>query len=80
MCSSFRLFGAGTRNIFSMFITNWDMIIQQGLMALAKGSLRQLLELLGTFCLAVFFYMIFKACEHQLVHHLIRSTEDNKHP
>ncbi|MCY7307515.1 MAG: hypothetical protein LH632_15495 [Rhodoferax sp.] len=64
MCSSFRLFGAGTRNIFSMFSTNWDMITQQGLMALAKGSLRQLLELLGTFCLAMFFYMIFKACEH----------------
>ncbi len=50
------------------------MITQLGLMALAAGSLRQLMELLGTLFLSMFFYVIFKACEHQLVHHITHAT------
>ena len=80
MCSSFGLFGAGTLNIFSMFSTNWDMITQQGLMALATGTLSQLLELLGTLALAMFFYTIFKACEHSLVHRLTHRPDKENHP
>lgn len=68
MCSCFGLFGAGTLNIFSMFSANWDMITQQGLMAMATGSLRQLFEPLGNLVLSMAFYVVFKACEHQLVH------------
>jgi len=74
MCSSFGLFGAGTLNIFNMFSTNWDMITQSGLMALATGSLSQLMELLGTLFLSMFFYVIFKACEHQLIHHITQGV------
>ncbi len=80
MCSSFGLFGAGTLNIFSMFSTNWDMITQQGLMALATGSVRQLIELLGTLVLAMFFYTIFKACEHSLVHRILHPSDKEPHP
>jgi hypothetical protein len=79
MCTCFGLFGAGTLNIFSMFSSNWDLITKQGLMALATGSLRQLLELLGTLVLAMVFYTVFKACEHALVHHILHPT-DQEHP
>lgn len=81
MCTCFGLFGAGTLNIFSMFATNWDMITAQGIMALRHGTLWQLLELLGTLTLAMFFYAIFKACEHSLVHRLLHPEETPKdHP
>jgi hypothetical protein len=76
MCSSFGLFGAGTLNIFNMFSSNWDMLTQQGLMALATGSLRQLLELLGTLFLAMAFYTVFKVCEHALVNHILHPSEE----
>ena len=76
MASSFGLFGAGTLNIFSMFSSNWDMLTREGLMALASGSLSQLLELLGTLFLAMFFYMVFKACEHALVHRILHPSDD----
>ena len=76
MCGSFGLFGAGTLNLFNMFSTNWDVITQQGLMALATGSLRQLTELLGTLSLSMFFYTIFKVCEHQLVHYFTHAEDD----
>jgi uncharacterized membrane protein YqhA len=79
MCSAFGLFGAGTLNIFSMFSTNWDMITQLGLMALASGSLLQLLELLGTLTLAMFFYTIFKACEHSLVQRITHPHDKAAH-
>ncbi len=71
MCSSFGLFGAGTLNIFHMFSDNWDLITKEGLMALASGTLRQLFELLLTLFLAMFFYLVFKACEHRLVYVLL---------
>lgn len=79
MCSSFGLFGAGTLNIFSMFSNNWDMITQQGLMALATGSLRQLFELLGTLFLAMTFYTLFKTCEHALVHRILHPQDKEPH-
>ena len=79
MCSSFGLFGAGTLNIFSMFSSNWDMITQQGLMALATGSLSQLVELLGTLVLAMFFYTIFKSCELALVHRILHPSDRDSH-
>ena len=78
MCGCFGLFGAGTLNIFSMFSSNWDMITQQGLMAAAFGSLRQLLELLGTLVLAMAFYAVFKACEHSLVHHILHPKDTER--
>jgi hypothetical protein len=80
MCSSFGLFGAGTLNIFNMFSSNWDMITRKGIMALGDGSLRQLLELLGTLFLAMSFYTIFKVCEYTLVHRLIHPPHDDEHP
>jgi hypothetical protein len=79
MFASFGLFGAGTLNIFVMFSNNWDMITRQGLMALDNGSLWQLFELLGTLALAMFFYTVYKACEHQIVHRILH-PEENHNP
>lgn len=76
MGGSFGLFGAGTLNIFSMFSSNWDMLTQHGLMALASGSVWQLVELLGTLFLSMFFYTVFKTCEHALVEHLAHAADD----
>ncbi len=79
LCACFGLFGAGTLNLFSMFSSNWDMITAQGLMALASGSLWQLFELLATLVLSMFFYVVFKVCEHHLVAHIHHSTGKNSH-
>jgi hypothetical protein len=85
MCTSFGLFGAGTLNIFSMFSNNWDMITEQGVMALATGSIGHLLELIGWLLLSMVFYTLFKVCEHSLVHEILHPSDDtanheDRHP
>jgi len=79
MGGSFGLFGAGTLNIFSMFSSNWDMLTQHGALAMATASLWQLIELLATLFLSMFFYTIFKTCEHALVGYFtdIRHTDNH---
>jgi predicted PurR-regulated permease PerM len=79
LCTCFGLFGAGTLNLFNMFSTNWDMITAQGLMALASGSLWQLFELLATLVLSMFFYVIFKICEHSLVNRMLHPSDKETH-
>jgi hypothetical protein len=76
--SSFGLFGAGTLNLFHMFSDNWDTIIKQGLMAFVSSPALQLLDLLFTLILSMFFYVIFKICEHSLVNRFLHPTD--KHP
>ncbi len=85
MGASFGLFGAGTFNLFNMFSSNWDMITQQGLMALATGSFLQLAELIGWLFLSMVFYTLFKACENSLVHDILHPSEsvknhEDRHP
>jgi high-affinity Fe2+/Pb2+ permease len=71
--ASFGLFGAGTFNLFNMFSSNWDMITKQGLMAFVSSPALQLLDLLLTLMISMFFYVIFKICEHSLVNRFIQS-------
>jgi hypothetical protein len=78
LCTCFGLFGAGTLNLFSMFSSNWDMITAQGLMALASGTLWQLFELLATLVLSLFFYVVFKVCEHSLVDRILHSSSKDR--
>jgi peptidoglycan/LPS O-acetylase OafA/YrhL len=80
LCSSFGLFGAGTLNLFNMFSSNWDMFVTQGLMAVVGGPVRQLFELLWTLALSMFFYVIFKVCEHSLVNRILHSDAKEHHP
>ena len=84
LCASFGLFGAGTLNLFNMFSANWDLITSHGTMALLDGAAQQLFELLLTLFISMLNYVIFKACEHSLVHVLTHpknaSPDKDTHP
>ena len=77
LCASFGLFGAGTLNLFKMFSDNWDFITANGWMALTDGAALQLLELLMYLFISMLNYVVFKACEHSLVHKILHP---NEHP
>ena len=77
LCASFGLFGAGTLNLFKMFSDNWDFISANGWMALTEGAAQQLLELLFYLFISMLNYVVFKACEHSLVHKIVYPK---KHP
>jgi hypothetical protein len=63
-------FGAGTFNLFILLKANTDLVFEHGWMALGDGAAQQLLELLITAYLSMAAYVLFKACEHRLVHWL----------
>ena len=67
---AFVLFGCGTVNLFRLLKANLDLISQYGWQAMRDGGARQLVELLVTGYASLAAYVIFKACEHALVHHL----------
>jgi len=71
---AFLVFGAGTVNLFMLLKRNFDLITDYGLQALADGGLLQLVELVVIGYLSLIAYVVFKACEHALVHHL---TDDD---
>ena len=70
LCLSFAAFGAGTVNLFNMFGANLSLIADNGVMALADGAAQQFVELLLTLLFSMLAYVVFKACEYQLVHGL----------
>ena len=80
LCASFGLFGAGTLNLFNMFSANWDLITQHGTMALADGAAQQLFELLLTLFFGMLNYVVFKTCEHSLVHRLTDCPDKENQP
>jgi hypothetical protein len=67
---SFLGFGIGTVNLASLLKANLDLVLNYGSPALKDGAALQLLELLSNAYLAMAFYVVFKACEHRLVHGL----------
>ncbi len=67
---SFLLFGCGTLNLIHLLQANLELVSAYGWMALADGALRQLLELVFSGYAALLAYIVFKACEHRLVHWL----------
>ena len=71
LCASFGLFGAGTLKLFKMFSANWDFITANGWMALTEGAAQQLIELLMVLLVSMLNYVVFKACEHSLVHKIL---------
>ncbi len=80
LCLSFLLFGAGTLNLIGMFRLNINLIAENGSMALADGAAQQLAELLLTLALSMAAYVVFKACEHALVHGLTHPEEPEETP
>jgi hypothetical protein len=67
---SFATFGAGSLNLFFLLRANLGLIAEHGWQALADGGAQQLVELLLTGYLSMAAYLVFKACEHRLVHDL----------
>lgn len=67
---AFVLFGVGTLNLFMLLKSNFDLLTDYGWQALMDGGLAQLAELVVTGYLSLAAYVVFKACEHALVHHL----------
>jgi hypothetical protein len=67
---AFFAFGAGTYNIVMLFNANVDFISRYGWQALMDGAARQFIELVVTGYLSMAAYIVFKACEHRLVHQL----------
>ena len=78
LCLCFALFGAGTLNLFNMFRLNIGLIAEHGLMAVADGAGSQLFELIASLLLSMLAYVVFKACEHSLVHHILHPGESHQ--
>ncbi len=76
LCLGFATFGVGTYNLFNLLKLNLELIAQHGVMALMDGALQQLAELVGTLIVSMAAYLVFKACEHSLVHGLTDSDKD----
>ena len=72
---AFLVFGAGTYNLFLVLKANLDLIAEHGWQALADGAAQQFIELLFTAATSMAAYVLFKACEHRLVHRLCDPTK-----
>jgi uncharacterized membrane protein YcjF (UPF0283 family) len=72
---SFLVFGAGTYNLLLLLRANLALIAEHGAQALADGAAQQFFELMFTAALSMAAYVLFKACEHRLVHRLCDPTK-----
>ena len=77
---SFLAFGAGSLNLFFVFKANINLLLEHGWMALADGGFQQLIELLVTGYASIAAYVLFKACEHRLVHWLVEVPKTASKP
>ncbi|MDB5814815.1 MAG: hypothetical protein JWM03_1044 [Rhodocyclales bacterium] len=72
---SFVLFGLTSLNLIYLFKANINLFLDYGWMVVRDGALRQLFELLAYGYLSLVFYVVFKCCEHQLVHYFTHPEE-----
>jgi hypothetical protein len=70
LVAAFLVFGAGTFNLFLVLRANVELIGEHGTQALADGAAQQFVELMVTAVVSMAAYVLFKACEHKLVHRL----------
>jgi hypothetical protein len=63
-------FGINALNIATLLKANLDLVLGYGWQALEDGAAMQLFELLTSAYLSMACYVVFKACEHRLVHGL----------
>ena len=71
-------FGAGTFNLFFVLKANAELVLEHGWVALGDGAAQQMVELLVTAYLSMAAYILFKACEHRLVHWLAQPKDDTE--
>src|ERR1700748_1780147 len=67
---AFSCFGMVTLNLLHLLRANAELIIDNGVMALADGGALQLVELVANGYLAMLAYVVMKTCEHALSHWL----------
>ena len=67
---AFFCFGMITLNLLHLLRANADLILDNGVMALADGGALQLLQLVADGYLAMLAYVVLKTCEHSLSHWL----------
>ena len=67
---AFSCFGMVTLNLLHLLRANAALIIDNGVMALADGGARQLVELVANGYVAMLAYVVMKTCEHALSHWL----------
>ena len=67
---AFFVFGSGSLNLFFLLKANADLLTMHGWQAVMDGALQQTLELLVSGYVSIAAYVVFKACEHALVHGL----------
>jgi hypothetical protein len=67
---AFFVFGSGSLNLFFLLKANAQLLAEHGVMAALDGGLQQLVELIITGYVSMAAYIVFKACEHALVHRL----------
>ena len=70
MTLAFLLFGVLSLDLVKVVSANAGFLWANGWMGLMDGGFQQLLELLVTALLAIAAYLLFKLCEHALVHRL----------
>ena len=74
---AFFVFGSGSLNLFFLFKANGQLLAEHSWQAVMDGALQQLLELLITGYISMAAYVVFKACEHALVHGLVEPPEQS---
>lgn len=67
---AFCVFGALTLNLFFVLRANILLVAEHGWDALLDGAAQQFVEIVVTGYVATAAYLVFKACEHRLVHDL----------
>jgi len=75
LCLSFFVFGAGTLNLFLLLKANTGLVLEHGWQALMDGAAMQFGELMLTGLVSMAAYLLFKACEHSLVHWIVDEPE-----
>jgi hypothetical protein len=80
LCLSFFVFGAGTLNLFFLLKANTALVLDHGWQALMDGAAMQFGELMLTGAVSMAAYLLFKACEHRLVHWLVDEPEPGARP
>ena len=68
---AFFAFGGFSVNLFFLLKANAELLAAHGWQAAMDGGAQQLVELLASGYLSVGAYVLFKACEHALVHALV---------
>lgn len=72
---AFFVFGSGSLNLFFLLKANGELLVEHGWQAAMDGAAQQLVELLINGYLSMAAYVVFKACEHALVHGLVHAPE-----